>query len=67
MIGAERLLAVNDEERIARDGVKRLDPSIQQDREVAKFLHLETAPGIVLKEWRDGIEERSGHNQANHQ
>ena len=67
MIGLERLLALNDEERIARDGVERLDPSIQQDREAAKFLHLETAPGIVLKERRDGIEEGPGHNQPNHQ
>ena len=59
VIGAERLFALNDEKRIARDGVEWLDPSIQQDRKAAEFLHLETAPRIVLKERRDGIERAS--------
>ena len=67
VIGAESLLALNDEKRIARDGVERLDSSIQQDGEAAEFLHLETVPGIVLNKRRDGIEERPGHNQPNQQ
>ena len=60
---AERLFAVNDEERIARHRVERLDPTVEEHRETAEFLHLESAPPVVPEERRNDVEKRRGHDQ----
>ncbi len=55
MLNAEHLLPVNDEERSARDGIERFDAPIQEHRQPAKLLHLETAAPVVLKKRREDV------------
>ncbi len=63
LVGPEGLLPVNDEERIARDGVERLDPAVQQDRQPAELLDCKTAAFVVLEKRRDHVKQRRRHDQ----
>ncbi len=52
----QRLFAVDDEEGIARHGIERLDPTVEENGETAEFFDRETVAHIVPKKRRDDVE-----------
>ncbi len=52
---SDGLFAVDDEEGIARHGIERLDPAVQENGEPAEFFNRETVAHIVPEKRRDDV------------